>query len=320
MQLLQKLLNKFNGLHYKQEYLCLGTESFQDQLHVYFVDGNKIISDLTHLHLFSGYHPLILTLFNKNPEALPNNIELVFSPQSNDVLNDKGVLARLFLTKFKVQQAGEIILGYYECTKGSHQFLSPFYQSIAALSNQLFNKKAGNVFLAGNLYKQVQIAYSVPRNISLVTVADHDLYNLFPTDLHGSLNGQYYSISLRKNGKACEQVEATRRILVSEMDWSAYKTVYSFGKNHMQAMKSKESFPFSEHYSTNFNLPVPAFATKYRELELIESFDHGIHRLHLFKIISTQLLNEKALTLAHIHNTYATWRHNNGLPGNYLLR
>jgi hypothetical protein len=320
MQLLQKLLNKFNGLHYKQEYLCLGAESFPNQLHIYLVDGNKVICDITNSHLFSGYHPLIFTLFSRDPEDLPNDIKLIFSPQPNEDLNNKEVLAQLFLKRFKVQQAGAINLSYYECDHGSHQFLSSLHQYVVDLNNHLFNKKPGNVFLVRNLYKQVQIAYALPRNISLVTVSNNDLYNLFPTDLHGCINEHYYSISLRQNGKACEQVEATRRILVSEMEGNAYKTVYALGKNHMQPMKSKESFPFGELHSANFNLPVPASATKYRELELIESFDHGIHRLHLFKIISTQLLNEKASTLAHIHNTYATWRHNNGLPGNYLFR
>ena len=68
MQLLQKLLNKFNGLRYKQEYLCLARESFQDPLHVYLISENKVIKDITNHHLFTGYSPLVFAFpsFNEN--------------------------------------------------------------------------------------------------------------------------------------------------------------------------------------------------------------------------------------------------------------
>jgi hypothetical protein len=324
MTLLQKILNKFNGLHYKQDYLCLGKETFQQSLNVYLIEADRVMKDVTNSHLLSGYSPLIFTLYaiNEN-EPLPANIELIFSQrsfQSNEIFTEKDVLARLFLKQIMSKQIDKVRVYFYEGTKGIHRFVPYLNQSVSGLNNNLFNKKAGNVFLPENLYKQVQVAYALPRKISLITVADHDLVNLFPTDLHGPINEQYYSISLRQNGKACDQVEDTRRILVSEMDSSAYKIVYDLGKNHMQAMRTKENFPFGEMYSAFFTLPVPASATKYRELELLESFDHGIHRLHLFKIISTQLIKEKGSTLAHIHNAYATWRHNNGLAGNYLFR
>jgi len=55
-------------------------------------------------------------------------------------------------------------------------------------------------------------------------------------------------------------------------------------------------------------------------LELTGSFEHGIHKLLLYKIISSQVVSKEPSTLAHIHNCYATWRHRKGLPGNYLLR
>jgi hypothetical protein len=67
-------------------------------------------------------------------------------------------------------------------------------------------------------------------------------------------------------------------------------------------------------------MPLPASVLGYRELELMESFEHGIHKLLLFKIVSMQAINNQPATLAHIHNSYATWRHNKGLTGNYLLR
>jgi hypothetical protein len=325
MQLFQKLLQKFNGLFYSQEYLCLAKESLQQPLNTYLVDGERIIKDITNEHLFTGYSPLIFVLSSPagNDQDLPLNIDIAFSEhsfQQNEILQKKDAIARLSLKMICKQAAGDITIFYYEGTRGQHHFLSSFHQYIIGLNNRLYNRKAGNVFLPDNLYKQVQIAYSVPRIISLISVSHRALYNLFPTDLYGKVNEQYYAGSLRHEGKACRQVEAAGRIVISQIHCQAYKMVYSLGKNHMQELKPKENFPFSGSFSTSFQLPLPQYVLYYQELELTETFVHGIHKLLLFRILSSQPVNDEPATLAHIHNCYATWRHNKGLVGNYLMR
>jgi hypothetical protein len=323
MQLLQKLLNKFNGLHYKQEYLCLAKESFQQPLHAYLVDNGRVIKDITEEHVFTGYSPLIFSISSNALPIPPGHIEIAFSQRSlqpNDYFKKKDALAGLSLEWVHQQDAGNARLFYYKGVVGQHHFISSFHQYIIALYNRLYNKKTGNVFLPGNLYKQIQVAYSLPRVISLITVSDGQLYNLFPTDLHGPINDQYYVSSLRHEGKACKQVEAAGRIVICQVHYSAYKTVYSLGKNHMQELKTKDSFPFGDAQSSLFQLPLPQQVLYYRELELLESFVHGIHKLLLYKIVSRHRVKEEPSTLAHIHNGYATWRHNKGLTGNYLLR
>ncbi|HUS00377.1 MAG TPA: hypothetical protein VMY77_01545, partial [Chitinophagaceae bacterium] len=206
----------------------------------------------------------------------------------------------------------------YEGLEGRHRFLSGFHQSVLQLSNHIYGNKPGNVFLKGNLYKQVQIAYSIPRRVCLITVEENNLFNLFPTDLHGQVNDQYYIISLRHSGHACRQVEAAGRIVLSDMDANAYKEVYSLGKNHMQHLKARSSFDFSEMHSKTFHFPLPNHLIGYNELELEKSFIYGIHKLLLFKIVNREHTGN-ATTLAHIHNSYASLRHNMGLQSNYLL-
>jgi hypothetical protein len=320
MKPLQKILNKFNGLHYPQEYLCFAKESFPDQLQVYLVNNKRIIKDITSQHLFVGYCPLI---FAFSIPDLPPSIQIIFSQrvlQPNEIFNAKDALAVLELSLIKKQRAGSSNVSYYLGANGSHHFQSSFHQYINSLNNQWYNKKPGNVFLHNNLYKQVQIAYAVPRMISLITVGDNNLFNLFPTDLHGQIDETHYIISLRTGGKACKQVEAAGKLLVSQMYCPAYKMVYGLGKNHMQDLKTKENFPFSQSLSEEFKLPLPQQALSYNELELSDSFIHGIHTIMLFKIVRYRQLEPENHTLVHIHNSYATWRYKNRLQGNYLLR
>ena len=320
---MKKILTKLNGLHYQQEYLCLAKEPFQNPIHAYLVRDGHVTKDITNEHLFTGYSPLIFTLIFSDLKEPFSNIEMFFSQRSlqpNDLFKKRDALAWLSLRLIQKQKIGDNEIYYYKGIRGQHHFLSFFHQYIIGLNNQVYNRKKENVFLNNALYKQVQIAYSIPRIISLITVGSGGLYNLFPTDLHGPVNEQYYVSSLRHGGKACKQVENAGRIVISQVHTDVYKMAYALGKNHMQELKPKENFFFSESLSSLFKLPLPKSLLSYRELELVGSFDHGIHKLLLYKIISSQVVSKDPSTLAHIHNCYATWRHRKGLPGNYLVR
>lgn len=318
MQLLQKLLNKLNGLYYKQDYLCLAKESFERSLFAWIVSNNQVI-DITDRHLFVGYHPLIFALRSLKETTLANELDVFFTDREfypNEMIKEKDAIAKLSFNK--IRQLDELL--FYEGQKGDHGFISKFHQSILDWQNRLYNNKPGNVYLPGNLLKQVQIAYSVPRTISLITVSDGQFYNLFPSDLHGQVDEGHYIVSLRQRGKAAKQVESTKKILVSEIHSSEFKTAYGLGKNHMQELKPKVAFSFSNKTTEQLHLPLPTSTTLYRELELRHFFDHGIHRIFLFEILNKKQIEPHPSTLAHVHNVYATWRRRKGLPGNYLFR
>ncbi|HMG66388.1 MAG TPA: hypothetical protein VK588_01840 [Chitinophagaceae bacterium] len=323
MKLVEKILHKLNGLHYKQEYLCLSKETFEHPLHAYLVVNNRVVKDITELHLFVGYNPLILAI----PSSGISNrglqiIDIAFSQtlfQPNEYLAEKEAIALLSMKKIREIKVDEDTILFYEGIKGTHHFLSGFHQTIIQLNNRLHNKKQGNVFLENNLYKQVQIAYAIPRKICLVTVWDNNLYNHFPTDLHGRINN-WYVVSLRHEGKACHQVQSARKIVLSDINSKAYKEVYKLGKNHMQPPKDRSFFDFNSIFSKNFNLPLAKDVLSYKELELENSFINGIHKLLLFRVVFEEKISSEPATLAHIHNCYATWRFKHRISSNYLLR
>ena len=147
MKLPQKLLNKLNGLHYPQEYLCLAKETFENSLRVYLVANGNIIKDITNEHLFVGYCPLVLSFSNIE---LPQTIDIIFSQQllpPNEAFAKKDAIAFLQLRQVKQQSAGELTILYYEGINGKHHFQSGFHQLISSINNRLYNKKPGNVFL-----------------------------------------------------------------------------------------------------------------------------------------------------------------------------
>jgi hypothetical protein len=334
MYTFKKIIKRLEGLHYPQEYLCLTKESFQFSLRANIIEKGRPVSDVTDHHAFAGYCPLIFALPSVYNEGSSEKITIFFSQNSitetgsfteNPTTNSgsflaKSALAKLELEKIKSIQTGDGGISFYKGVNGEHHFTSFFAQAAGQLYNRLYNNKPGNVFLAVNLYKQVQIAYSLPRKISLITVEKNGLFNLFPTDLHGQVSTNYYVISLRHGGLACGQVEASKKIVLSDMNSAAFKMVYKLGKNHMQPLKEANVFPFSGRVSKVFQLPIPDCAVSYKELQVECSFDAGIHRIFLLSIKNKGEFESSLQTLAHIHNVYATWRFNQGIESSFLLR
>ena len=323
MKLLKKILEQLRGLHYRQEYLCFAEEQFLKPLKMYLVHETKVQLEITQQHAFVGYHPVIFVFPSLQAWEWPETVEILFTDNTLKIgkeCRSRDAIALISFKQIKIQEAGSEKLYYYQGIWGRHRFLSSLQQRIVQWHNMLYNQQPGNVFLKGNLYNQVQIAYSRPRKICLISVTMQGLYNLFPTDLHGKVTDEFYVISLRHAGKACEQVKAAGQIVLSDMQVEACQKVYRLGKNHMQLLKEASAFDFSTSVSKVFQLLLPNGIVGYKELALHDWFITGIHCLLLFKIVSNKSLSPVPNTLVQIHNSYATWRYKKGLPGNYLIR
>ena len=331
---LKTRLKKFiTGLTVPQEYCCLGLEDFQNPLSVFLTDrDNDFALDVTGSHLFLGYKPLIigLSLTSDSTDYLKireqSNVCLSFgkSPFKNDKTwrgfqTDQTSPARLLLRKISEKVLDKNVVLFYEGEFGDHSFLSPFHQFTNRQRRKLLKDAPNNVALPGNLVDQVRIAYAVPRLISIVTISDGILMNMFPTDLHGASGQKGYLSSLRIGGMASRQVETYKRIVISEVDSLSYNSSYALGKNHMASLKDEKLFSLHHERSAFFDFPLPSFALSYREMNMIDSFDHGIHRIYLYEVVNHTSVRQSN-TLAHIHQYYAQWRIDQGIPTQLFFR
>ena len=281
--------------------------------------------DVLHSHLFLGYKPLVIAIVLEtsekdfSPVLQSEMIQLAFAYPHASQLANNGIVARLSLKKIAVRNLATHTVILYKGSHGSHRFLNRIRQMVNNLRDSIRKQSIGNVSLPGNLHDMVRIAYSVPRVISLITLWDGIQMNMFPTDLHGAVNGRFYISSLRLNGQANAQVEKLRKLCISTVSAALYRSVYLLGKNHMRALRPVECFDCASEKSATFGIPLPMGVIAYHELALCESFDVGIHRLHIYEIVNRQTVTEGS-TLSHIHQYYAQWRIDHGLPTKMLLR
>lgn len=297
------------GLIHSQEYICLA-EKPQPILRVWAESDGELL-DVTDEHIFIGYKPLLIGLL-RTPVEIGRSVVFHFRNEGGlDVatLTSKTVFHRTLNSQTIV---------FCEGIRGTHKFIRGPHQWINRQRLWFSPSKPGNVTLPGNLYDQVRIAYSLPRTISVVILSDGQRVNVFPTDLHGPIGQQYYVSSLRINGRATQQVERLRKLVIADIAAKAYREVYAWGSNHQKDLRDPNQFTWEAHASKLLGVPLPAGTIGYRELELVESVDHGIHRIHFYRVLSYMPTTKEPV--AHIHQYYAQWRNDHGLPTKSLFR
>ncbi len=299
-----------------KEYLCVSKEKYSGSLRVFLQSGENI-SEVTENHLMLGYKPLIIAInsipFN-NENKLPGQVFLSLKTKK------EYEIARLNLKKIEDCRFNCYSYSLYFCENGFHKFSSAMIKSFQFLHYNISSKRKGNVFLNGNLYDQVRIAYSVPRKVSLVSLCEIDLVNIFPVDINGKASASDYLISLRHGNKSNNQLKKVGKIVLCTMDSSRCSEVYKMGKNHMKEMSSIKNFSLENERSELLNNPLPLGTIDYLELEWTDSFEYGIHEIHLMRILNSKTIKEDRPTLAHIHRDILEWRLRRNIPTEFNLR
>jgi flavin reductase (DIM6/NTAB) family NADH-FMN oxidoreductase RutF len=309
------------GTTLPQEFLCLNLNEFAKPLRMIIKNSaGRETHDITDHHLLNGYKPLIIS-FDENfidVEKMDKE-NSIFVSLKDDLNNELAKLTLKLREKINLELSSILI---FEGLTGEHHFNNNFRKILNNTKYRLTAKKKNNIYLAGNLYDQVKIGYSIPRKIYLVSVGSENRFNIFPTDLSGEIGENYFILSLRSGGKANEQIEKEGNCLISVMEVNYSKEVYEAGKNHMKEATdvNKIGVNLRKDRSTKFNLPIPLGCISYYELERMKRIEIGIHTLHFFKITNTANLIESNSILAHIHRNYAEWRIRNGIQTNYYFR
>lgn len=324
---MKQLLSEYLfGLTIPQQYICLSLEDLVEPLSITLTKKESQVAILVN-PVFIGYKPVVFALLDNSRSLKEKEYTLNFhqgsdfAPMSkwNDFPTDKNSVARVLVRCLSVEFKAFPEVRFLMGEMGGHSFLKKLHQTMNSFRDRLAKDKPGNVDLPGNLHDMVRIAYSVPRIIGLVSITEGSRMNLFPTDLHGQLDGNFYISSLRIGGNALQQVEYVRRIVLCEIGSELFAEAYKLGKNHMKDFSSVSAFNLETSVSEKFDFPLPAGVLRYFELSVVESVDIGIHRIFLYKIENIEQVRS-GKTLSHIHQYYAEWRKSNGIKTDLLLR
>lgn len=151
------------------------------------------------------------------------------------------------------------------------------------------------------------IFYICPRPVVLVSVADNGASNIFPMDLVGPIGDKHFSLALHVTSKALPLIERSGRIVLSSVPVEKMPLAYRLGQNHNEASVPWSSVPFSLNFSSAFHIPIPEFALRVRELQVVEMQPMGSHALIICRVVSDNSVTA-GLQFFQAHGFYDEWR------------
>jgi flavin reductase (DIM6/NTAB) family NADH-FMN oxidoreductase RutF len=151
------------------------------------------------------------------------------------------------------------------------------------------------------------VTFIRPHPILLVSVGDRDNGNIFPMNLCGDLGSGYFGFALRTERVAGTLVERFGRVALSSLPESEGYLAYRMAHNHTMESIDWSQLPFATGTSKAFHLPIPEFAQRVKELEIVTSIAIGSHRFFVARIVGDEKIADGP-GFCSIHGFYQAWR------------
>jgi flavin reductase (DIM6/NTAB) family NADH-FMN oxidoreductase RutF len=151
------------------------------------------------------------------------------------------------------------------------------------------------------------VMFITPHPIVLASVGTRENGNLFPMNLLGDLGNGYFGFGLRAERVVGDLIKHAGRCAVSYMPLSHGALAYQLAHNHSKQSIDWNQLPFETIQSTIYQIPVPAFAPRVREIEIKAVHELGSHSLFVGRVVHDEKLSN-SLGFCSIHGFYQAWR------------
>ncbi len=155
--------------------------------------------------------------------------------------------------------------------------------------------------------RAAMVLFICPRPVALVSLADKSGGNIFPMNLMGDLGNGYFGFALRDSRRAAHLVERMGRIAVTSLPMSQASLAYKLAVNHTRDFIEWSQLPFATKMSSVFGIPVPSFAPRVREMEILKVQRIGSHTFFVARVIRDETFSNE-LELCVVHGFYQACR------------
>jgi flavin reductase (DIM6/NTAB) family NADH-FMN oxidoreductase RutF len=159
--------------------------------------------------------------------------------------------------------------------------------------------------------EHTMVFYSCPRPVYFVSVDDGLSSNLFPMDLVGPLEQDYFTLALRNTSPSVETIKRSRRLALGDVPGDAASVAYRLGDHHKRPVVDWDALGLAFTNSPTYGLRLPQMALRVREVDITDSRTVGSHTLFLGRICSQRTLNPGP-QLFHTSGAYQLLRRRQG--------
>lgn len=164
------------------------------------------------------------------------------------------------------------------------------------------DKRVPNVRLQRTDSQAMTALFLCPRPVVLVTAMEREegqdteelaAGNIFPMNLMGNLDGSHFGFALNTARLASKSVKRAERVVLSSIPFDGAGLARKLGKNHLLHSADWEQLPFGVDRTKGFGLPVPAFASRVREIEVLKIEELGSHTFFLGRVVRDERYESK---------------------------
>ena len=152
------------------------------------------------------------------------------------------------------------------------------------------------------------VLFICPRPVTLVSLSEAEISNIFPMNLMGYLGQNRFAFALNRSQCPASLVKRTGRVALSTIPFDHADTARALGKHHQRESIDWQQLPFSTRLSPRLHIPIPDFALRVREMQVELIQELGSHTFFVARILSDHRLAE-APEFFMIHGLYAAARH-----------
>lgn len=169
------------------------------------------------------------------------------------------------------------------------------------------NNTNGDVQMTARATAAMNVLFTCPRPVVLVSVPVGERGNIFPMNLMGPIGQGYFAFALNSRRLASPLVERAGRVALSSIPFDQAAVARRLGKNHLREFIDWDGLPFPTTRSKALGIPVPAFATRVREMEIEAVRQLGSHTFFVARIVHDEHRSDSEQFFM-IHGLYQAWR------------
>jgi flavin reductase (DIM6/NTAB) family NADH-FMN oxidoreductase RutF len=151
------------------------------------------------------------------------------------------------------------------------------------------------------------VTFIRPHPVVLVSIAEGNAGNMFPMNLMGELAPSRLAFALKDSRRAAHLVERVGRAALSNVPIAQASFPYRLAVNHFKDSISWDELPFATKRSAAFDIPIPVFTSRLREVEIEHVHPIGSHTLFVARVVHDEKFAHAA-DLCVIHGFYQAWR------------
>jgi hypothetical protein len=155
--------------------------------------------------------------------------------------------------------------------------------------------------------RAVMVMFIRPHPVVLLSLCCEDGGNIFPMNIMGDLGSGYFAFALKESKLAAHLVMRAGRVVLSSVPLSQTSTAYKLGANHRKPSITWDELPFAIKMSSMFQIPIPAFTQRVREVEIETVRRLGSHIFFVARIVRDESFADST-GLCIVHGFYQAWR------------